>query len=65
MAKCPLVAGRDWWWDELTAGASLDAATEWVDAEDPSFILYTSGSTGKPKGILHTTGKNRAHVKTR
>ena len=22
---------------------------EWVDAEDPLFLLYTSGSTGKPK----------------
>lgn len=29
---------------------------EWVDAEDPLFILYTSGSTGTPKGVLHTTG---------
>ncbi len=29
---------------------------EWMDAEDPLFILYTSGSTGKPKGVLHTTG---------
>lgn len=24
---------------------------EWVDAEDPLFLLYTSGSTGKPKVI--------------
>lgn len=24
-------------------------AVEWVDAEDPLFLLYTSGSTGKPK----------------
>ena len=23
---------------------------EWMDAEDPLFILYTSGSTGRPKG---------------
>jgi len=29
---------------------------EWMDAEDPLFILYTSGSTGRPKGLVHTTG---------
>lgn len=27
---------------------------EWMDSEDPLFILYTSGSTGKPKGMVHT-----------
>jgi acetyl-CoA synthetase len=27
---------------------------EWMDSEDPLFILYTSGSTGKPKGLVHT-----------
>jgi len=48
--------GRDFWWDELTADESAETETEWMDAEDPSFILYTSGSTGTPKGILHTTG---------
>lgn len=25
---------------------------EWVDAEDPLFLLYTSGSTGKPKVLM-------------
>jgi acetyl-CoA synthetase len=25
---------------------------EWVDAEDPLFLLYTSGSTGKPKVVI-------------
>ncbi|CAD5219645.1 unnamed protein product [Bursaphelenchus xylophilus] len=32
-----------------------DSPVEWVDAEDPLFILYTSGSTGTPKGIVHST----------
>ncbi|KAK3013718.1 hypothetical protein RJ639_008426 [Escallonia herrerae] len=31
-------------------------AVEWLDSEDPLFLLYTSGSTGKPKGLPHTTG---------
>ena len=48
--------GRDVWYDELMAEASLDCPPEEMDAEDPLFILYTSGSTGKPKGVLHTTG---------
>ena len=48
--------GRDIWWHEAMADASAECAPEWMDAEDPLFILYTSGSTGKPKGVLHTTG---------
>ncbi|KAL6959838.1 Acetyl-coenzyme A synthetase, cytoplasmic [Sarracenia purpurea var. burkii] len=35
---------------------STTCSVEWVDAEDPLFLVYTSGSTGKPKGVLHTTG---------
>ncbi|MGI2299809.1 acetate--CoA ligase [Candidatus Cardinium hertigii] len=42
-------------WEKLMAAASEVCTPEWVDGEDPLFILYTSGSTGKPKGILHTT----------
>lgn len=29
--------------------APEECEPEWLDAEDPLFILYTSGSTGKPK----------------
>jgi acetyl-CoA synthetase len=49
-------AGRDEWWHDLMADASIKAEAEIMDAEDPLFILYTSGSTGKPKGLVHTTG---------
>ncbi|MCU0959486.1 MAG: acetate--CoA ligase [Pirellulaceae bacterium] len=52
----PMKAGRDVWWHELMAQADAHCEPEWLDAEDPLFILYTSGSTGKPKGVLHTTG---------
>jgi len=47
--------GRDFWWHELMKDASPKCEPEWMDSEDPLFILYTSGSTGKPKGVLHTT----------
>ena len=71
MAECPTIKncivanridketnmqeGRDYWWEDLMADASHVCEPEWMDAEDPLFILYTSGSTGKPKGVLHTT----------
>ena len=50
------VEGRDVWYHEAMATASVDCPAEEMGAEDPLFILYTSGSTGKPKGVLHTTG---------
>jgi len=52
----PMKDGRDVWWDDAMKGQKAECEPEWVDAEDPLFVLYTSGSTGKPKGLLHTTG---------
>lgn len=48
---------RDFWWHEEINDKQIThyCEPEWMDAEDPLFILYTSGSTGKPKGVLHTT----------
>jgi acetyl-CoA synthetase len=50
--------GRDFWYHEEVRAADVGrhCDIEWMDAEDPLFILYTSGSTGKPKGVVHTTG---------
>jgi acetyl-CoA synthetase len=47
---------RDVWYHEEYAKVNDKCEPEWLNAEDPLFILYTSGSTGKPKGVLHTVG---------
>ncbi len=51
-------SGRDSWWHNEINDYCIEnfCEPEWMDAEDPLFILYTSGSTGKPKGVVHTTG---------
>ena len=55
-------AGRDHWYHDLMADASLDCPAEPMDSEQLLFLLYTSGTTGKPKGIMHTTGGYLTHV---
>ncbi|KAL3275962.1 hypothetical protein HHI36_020694 [Cryptolaemus montrouzieri] len=54
--ETPMRDCRDIWWHDIVPKASTKCQPEWMDAEDPLFMLYTSGSTGKPKGVLHTTG---------
>ena len=54
--------GRDVWYHEMMKDASPECETEWLNAEDPLYILYTSGSTGKPKGVLHTLGGYLTYV---
>jgi len=55
-AVTSMTPGRDYCMDDLMLRARPYAPVEWMDSEDPLFILYTSGSTGKPKGVAHTTG---------
>ncbi|MCB1691182.1 MAG: acetate--CoA ligase [Pseudomonadales bacterium] len=61
-ASVPFKDGRDVWYHEATGSATPVSEPEWMDSEDPLFILYTSGSTGKPKGVLHTTGGYLLHA---
>lgn len=53
--KCSVKDGRDVWWEQAITSQPKECDVEWMDSEDPLFMLYTSGSTGKPKGVLHTT----------
>jgi acetyl-CoA synthetase len=52
----PWTPGRDVWWHDVIPQQATTSPVEWVDAEDPLFMLYTSGSTGKPKGVVHSSG---------
>ncbi|CAJ1396804.1 unnamed protein product [Effrenium voratum] len=55
-AKHSWAEGRDVWYSDFVGKQAETCECEWMDSEDPLFMLYTSGSTGKPKGVLHTTG---------
>jgi acetyl-CoA synthetase len=59
---CPMLEGRDLWWDDVIKGQPETCEPEWVEAEHPLFLLYTSGSTGKPKGVQHSTGGYLLHA---
>ncbi|OQW51576.1 MAG: acetyl-coenzyme A synthetase [Proteobacteria bacterium SG_bin7] len=60
----PFNKNTDVWWHEIVEKQNSVCEPEWMDAEDPLYILYTSGSTGKPKGVLHTTGGYMVYTAT-
>jgi len=63
-AEAPtMTAGRDIYWEEFLAlGAGQSDEVEWLESNEPAYILATSGTTAKPKLAVHTHGGYQVYI---
>ncbi|MDQ6794251.1 MAG: acetate--CoA ligase [Chloroflexota bacterium] len=59
----PMTPGRDLGWEEFLAlGEGQSDAVEWLEANEPAYILATSGTTAKPKLAVHAHGPYAVYI---
>jgi len=59
----PMREGRDMYWrDFMALGEGQSDDVEWVESNEPAFILATSGTTAKPKLAVHAHGGYQVYV---
>src|SRR5947199_5651524 len=63
-AEAPaMTAGRDVYWEDFLAlGAGQSDEVEWLESNEPAYILATSGTTAKPKLAIHTHGGYQVYI---